>query len=44
MRGLHVPIITPFDDRDGLDEDALEGLADNVLEAGGAGSSLWHHG
>jgi 4-hydroxy-tetrahydrodipicolinate synthase len=37
MRGLHVPIITPFDDRDGLDEDALEGLADNALEAGAAG-------
>ena len=35
--GLLVPLVTPFDERDGVDVDALEALAASVLAQGAAG-------
>ncbi len=37
LRGVYVPLVTPFDQRGGVDLDALERLADEVLAAGAAG-------
>lgn len=37
LRGVYVPLVTPFDERGGVDVDALERLADDVLAAGAAG-------
>ncbi|MBM7804959.1 dihydrodipicolinate synthase/N-acetylneuraminate lyase [Geodermatophilus bullaregiensis] len=37
LRGVHVPLVTPFDERGDVDLDALERLADEVLSAGTAG-------
>lgn len=37
LRGVYVPVVTPFDRRGELDVDALERLADDVLSAGAAG-------
>jgi 4-hydroxy-tetrahydrodipicolinate synthase len=37
FRGLYVPIITPFDERDELAVEALEGLAERLLDDGAAG-------
>src|SRR5688572_6728755 len=34
---LLVPVVTPFDETGRVDEDALEGHADDVLAAGAAG-------
>jgi 4-hydroxy-tetrahydrodipicolinate synthase len=35
--GVFVPLVTPFDERDRVDLDALAGLADEVLTAGASG-------
>src|SRR5579862_8880591 len=35
--GLLVPLVTPFDGKDGVDVDALEGLAEHVLREGASG-------
>jgi len=37
LRGVYVPVVTPFDEHDRVDLDALERLADDVLAAGAAG-------
>jgi 4-hydroxy-tetrahydrodipicolinate synthase len=37
LHGLYVPLITPFDERDRVDRDALAALAHEVLNAGAAG-------
>ncbi|NES14209.1 MULTISPECIES: dihydrodipicolinate synthase family protein [Micromonospora] len=37
LHGLYVPLITPFDERDAVDRDALTALAHEALEAGAAG-------
>ena len=37
LRGVYVPVVTPFDERGAVDVDALERLADDVLAAGAAG-------
>ena len=37
LRGVYVPLVTPFDEHDEVDLDALERLADDVLTAGAAG-------
>ncbi len=37
LRGVYVPLVTPFDENDKVDLDALERLADDVLAAGAAG-------
>jgi 4-hydroxy-tetrahydrodipicolinate synthase len=37
LRGVYVPVVTPFDDRGDVAVDALERLADDVLAAGAAG-------
>jgi len=37
FRGLYVPIITPFDERGELAVEALEGLAERLLDDGAAG-------
>jgi 4-hydroxy-tetrahydrodipicolinate synthase len=37
VRGLHVPLVTPFDEVGAVDLDALERLAVDVLDAGADG-------
>jgi 4-hydroxy-tetrahydrodipicolinate synthase len=37
LRGVYVPLVTPFDRRGDVDLDALEHLTDEVLSAGAAG-------
>ena len=37
LRGVYVPLVTPFDARGAVDLDALERLANDVLAAGAAG-------
>lgn len=37
LRGVYLPLITPFDDRDRVDLDALEQLAARCLDAGARG-------
>ena len=37
LRGVYVPLVTPFDPRGDVDLDALEHLTDEVLSAGAAG-------
>jgi 4-hydroxy-tetrahydrodipicolinate synthase len=37
LRGVYVPLVTPFDRQGGVDIDALERLTDDVLAAGAAG-------
>ncbi len=37
LRGVYVPLVTPFDRRGAVDLDALERLADDVIAAGAAG-------
>lgn len=37
LRGVHVPLVTPFDARGTVDVEALERLAGGVLDAGAAG-------
>lgn len=37
LRGVYVPLVTPFDRRGDVDLDALERLTDEVLSAGAAG-------
>ncbi|MCW3841221.1 dihydrodipicolinate synthase family protein [Micromonospora yasonensis] len=37
LHGLYVPLITPFDERGGVDRDALAALAHEVLDAGATG-------
>ncbi|MFG2292228.1 dihydrodipicolinate synthase family protein [Streptomyces sp. NPDC048603] len=37
MRGIHVPLVTPFDSAGAVAADALERLAHEVLDAGAAG-------
>ena len=37
LRGVYVPLVTPFDVRGDVDIDALERLTDDVLSAGAAG-------
>lgn len=37
LRGVYVPVVTPFDRHDRVDIDALERLTDDVLAAGAAG-------
>jgi 4-hydroxy-tetrahydrodipicolinate synthase len=37
LRGVYVPVVTPFDERGAVAVDALERLADDVLAAGAAG-------
>ncbi|MGY1804644.1 dihydrodipicolinate synthase family protein [Blastococcus sp. SYSU D00922] len=37
LRGVFVPLVTPFDERGEVDLDALERLAHDVLDAGAAG-------
>lgn len=37
LRGVYIPLITPFDDRDRVDLDALERLAAGCLDAGARG-------
>jgi len=37
LRGVYVPVVTPFDERGALDVGALERLTDGVLAAGAAG-------
>jgi 4-hydroxy-tetrahydrodipicolinate synthase len=37
VRGLHVPLVTPFDETGAIDRDALERLAADVLDAGADG-------
>lgn len=37
LHGLYVPLITPFDERDTVDRDALAALAHEALDAGAAG-------
>ena len=37
LRGVYVPVVTPFDENDKIDLDALERLTDDVLAAGAAG-------
>jgi 4-hydroxy-tetrahydrodipicolinate synthase len=37
LRGVYVPLVTPFDERGHVDLDALERLTDDVLSAGASG-------
>lgn len=37
LRGVYVPLVTPFDRQGGVDIEALERLTDDVLAAGAAG-------